>query len=375
MEQATLSGERRRSIVKWCAVSGAPLLMVGVYFVMASSRKLANLAVRWFSRPVRDGLGTLFGLLPFSMMEVIYTAAGIFLIVFLIRTVVLTVRGERRLLILLKRLLALVIAVLYILAGYLWLFGIDYQADSFADKEGFVAPAVAVEDLYSAAKLFILRCIYLADKVERDENGLFAEDMDAYFDRVSTVYDNLEERFPSLKAVSRRPKAMFYSKFMSIIGFTGVYFAFTGESNINVDVSPAFIPSTVAHELAHQRGIYSEQECNFLGVTACVTSDDVVYQYSGYLAGSLYLMNALYRADPDLWSELRAQITGGMDTDWRHNSEYWRQFQSKVSETTEKVYDTYLKVNGQELGFQSYGACVDYLVAYYLAGGYNGLLK
>lgn len=32
---------------------------------------------------------------------------------------------------------------------------------------------------------------------------------------------------------------MFFSRVMSAMNFTGVYFAFTGESNINVDAPPA----------------------------------------------------------------------------------------------------------------------------------------
>ena len=47
--------------------------------------------------------------------------------------------------------------------------------------------------------------------------------------------------------------------------------------------------ATVAHELAHQRGIASEQECNFLGVLASTTSGNPAYVYAGWLSGYIYL--------------------------------------------------------------------------------------
>ena len=37
-----------------------------------------------------------------------------------------------------------------------------------------------------------------------------------------------------------------------------------------------------------------------------------------------------------------------------------------VQEASNSVYDSFLKSNGQELGRQSYGKCVDLLVHYYL---------
>ena len=61
---------------------------------------------------------------------------------------------------------------------------------------------------------------------------------------------------------------MIFSGIMSAMGFTGVYFPFTGETNINIDAPQVFMPCTVAHEIAHQMGITSESECNFIGILA-----------------------------------------------------------------------------------------------------------
>ena len=94
-----------------------------------------------------------------------------------------------------------------------------------------------------------------------------------------------------------------------------------------------------------------EQEANFVGIAAAVTSGDPVFQYSGYLFGLVQLCNALAPVDRDTWNAIVQQyFTQEMANDWNANKQ---------------VYDSFLKGNDQELGIRSYGACVDLLVAYF----------
>ncbi len=363
----TRERRRRRVDIKWLTLIGAPALGLILFAALSGVRAFANGAVRYFSRPVRDFLGAVFGLVPFSVMELMYIGAGLFVIVYLLRTVILTLRSERRFLVLMRRLGIFALIIIYVLTAYLWMFGIDYRSDSFEDKSGIVSGPVATEDLYKVTRYFVENASALSSEVPRDSEGHFIRDIDSFFDASAGIYDNISEDFPFLRAAHRRPKKMYiFSKLSSAMGFTGVYFPFTGESNINIDAPACLIPATIAHELAHRRGIYAEQEANFVGIAACLSCDDAVFRYSGFLMGSVHLSNALYRADPELWRELTSGMSDEMRLDWNDNSAYWRSFESKVTEVSEKVYDGYLKANGQELGMNSYGACVDLLVEYYL---------
>jgi hypothetical protein len=357
--------------LKWIIISAIPIVTIILYFVLSSSKNMADLAVKYFSRPIRDFLGTICSFVKFSVMELMYVLLAAFLIYYVVKTVILLIKRDKKLLTLGKRLGILILVVLYILGGYLALWGIDYKSSSFSDKEGFSISGITTDDLYETTKYFVQNTVALADTVERDENGHFNEDMDNYFELSTHVYDNLEGRFQSLNAKTRVPKKMIFSIIMSKTGFTGVYFPFTGESNINIDNTASFIPFTIAHELTHQRGVYSEQECNFLGVAACVTSDLDVYRYSGFLSGTVYLMNALYKASPEKWKELYSTFSGNMIVDWNDNNEYWNSMKSQITTVSESVYDTYLKANGQTSGIKSYGACIDLLVTYYINGGLN----
>lgn len=65
------------------------------------------------------------------------------------------------------------------------------------------------------------------------------------------------------------------------------------------DDSPAcLLPATIAHEMAHQRGIASEDECNFLAVLTCATSGNAVYEYSGYLMGFVHFKQRFVSGGP-----------------------------------------------------------------------------
>ena len=125
------------------------------------------------------------------------------------------------------------------------------------------------------------------------------------------------------------------------------------------------MPSTVTHELAHQRGVASEQEANFISIVSCLASDDPAYVYSGYLSGYVYLTNALYTVDYDRWLELYNLLSDDVVADLRANSRYWNAHRSQVTEAHDKLYDSYLKNYDVDIGIKSYGAVVDLLMSYY----------
>lgn len=317
--------------------------------------------------PLRRGLGELCYRVDFSVMEVLYVLAALAALAYLVWSIIAVVRarGER-----VRRAcgaaLGAVCALVtvYTLSVFLW--GLSFWTDSFQDRSGIRAQPVALEDLRAVTAYFAEQTARTAEAVPRDGEGVFNLSWQEILADSPHVYDALEEEFPFLAFEDRGVKPMFFSRLMSWMDFTGIYCAYTGESNVNTDSPACLLPSTVTHELAHQRGVASEQECNFLAVLAATTSGKPAYVYSGWLMGYIYLGNALYAADQDAYWAIRETLPETVQADLRFNNAYWAQFRtSAVKTVSNKVYDRMLKSYGDSRGIQSYGTVVDLLVVYY----------
>ena len=308
-------------------------------------------------------MGALSNLLPFSMAEVLYTAIILAAMILIVKMIQAVRKSQHKWKTFGIRLAVLMLIPAFIITGYNWLWALGYYGTTFAERSGLKNQGVSVEDLTKVTAYFAEQASDLSVKMERDGEGHFIER--GFWQDYEGLYDNLEAEFPFLATRPLRPKPMLYSKFMSLIGFTGFYFPFTGEANVNTDFPPALQPETISHELAHQRRVASEAEANFVGIAAAISSDKPVYQYSAYLSGLTHLSNALYKADREAWAAISETLAPEIRIDWNDNSRYWAQFESPVETVATTVYDSYLKHNDQELGIKSYGACVDLLVEYY----------
>ncbi|MCI9443432.1 MAG: DUF3810 domain-containing protein [Oscillospiraceae bacterium] len=341
------------------------LALFGTYWYGISSRQAAN-AVSAVTQAVKDGYARLWYLFPFSVVEWFYAVfiagAGAWLAVLFHR---LRAGKGRRGQIAYGGLLGLACLFLTAYGLYCVGWGVNYYADGFQEKSGVYAQPVTVDELERVALLFSGKLNETAGLVARDADGVFAVDRDVIFAASTRVYKNISKEFPFLARADRVPKKMLFSRLFSAMNFTGFYSPYTGESNLNVDSPACLLPANIAHELAHQRGIASEQECNFLAIAAATASDDAAYQYSGYLMGYIQLSNALYRADRDRWAAVYGTLPETAVADLRYHSDYWAQFDGVTAAVSTKLYDTALRSYGQTAGIQSYGTVVDLLVAYY----------
>jgi len=186
------------------------------------------------------------------------------------------------------------------------------------------------------------------------------------------AYEVFSGEYPVFGGRYPVPKHVFFSRLMSWTEISGVFTPWTMEANVNIDISPYSIGSTMCHELAHLRGFMREDEANYISYRVCMASDCVDLQYSGTMLALIHTGNALYRQNGEKYYELyRAHVSAKVSADLAANSEYWDQFEkpvvgdTTVGEIVEKVNDTYLKINDQTDGTKSYGRVVDLLLAEY----------
>ncbi len=62
---------------------------------------------------------------------------------------------------------------------------------------------------------------------------------------------------------------------------------------------------------------------------------------------------------------VRRLLCGQANRDYAYHREYWDDFRGPVSEVSDKVNDTYLRLNAQAAGSRSYGRMVDLLIGEY----------
>ena len=231
----------------------ADLVLLAAFWIAREHRDWMNALERFVSAPIRRSLGSLCYRVSFSVMEVLYVLAAVLALAYVVWniTAVVRARGRRK-----RRaysaVLGAVCAGLSVCAATCLLWGVCYYTDTFQDRSGIRAEEVSLPDLTAVTAWFAENLAQTADQVPRDEAGTFNASLNEIFAGSTDIYQGAEDLFPFLEFEDRAPKRMFFSRVMSAMNFTGVYFAFTGESNINVDAPACLIPSTIAHELSHQ---------------------------------------------------------------------------------------------------------------------------
>ncbi len=353
-------------------LTAAGLLMTAFYHLTRLSAKLSGNIYHRFIRPLHDTLAKLCDGTDIAVIEVIIACLGTVMAVYLILSVVYIIRHMFSLRDLaggvLSLLITLIMTASLIYGGFCILWGYYYHAPGVSEICGIVPDPDGVlhEDLIATDEYFVELANEYSVKVSRDADGRFKYSTDPY-EHSRVLYDAVSDVFPGLEAPVHKPKQVHFSKVMSYMDFTGFFSPFTGEACINADSPACMTPSVIAHELAHQRGIGAEDEANFVAVITCLEDGDPDHVYSASLLALIHLQNALLKSgDEDEWQRLKDMYSPGVRADLEHNSEYWSKYRgSVVYKATSETYDAFLKSYDQELGRETYGACVDLLVAYY----------
>lgn len=351
------------------------ILTAAAVFLSIAARKLPGFA-QWYSThlyPLWVGsIGRLMGYLPFSGSEMLLYILLICAVLWFVRLM----RGYR------KEVkgnngkapadvlsggwnLLLLVSVLFFL--YVANCGINYQRNSFSESSGIQAEEYTVEELKEVCQWLTRKIAVYSDTVERGEDGGMVLELPLGENAIAAMGE-LGEEYPELAGYYPKPKKLVNSWILSIQDLSGVYSPFTIEANYNGDMQDYNIPFTACHELSHLRGFMQEQEANFIAFLACSGSEEEAFAYSGYLMGWIHCMNVLYRADYDVWEEVRSQLPPEAEADLKLNSEFWARYDGRIAEVSNRVNDTYLKANGQADGVKSYNRMVDLIVAYYKGG-------
>ena len=308
----------------------------------------------------------LLGWIPFSIGDLFYVFAGLYLIYHLTKLIKRVVRRRADKLYLKSVGLNLLTGVLavYVVFNFLW--GLNYNRRGIDFQLGFNSLEYSNEDLVNVTQLVASKMNELQPSAERTRRPL--KKKSHLFNGAISAYNEL-----SKKTIIAYPyasvKPSIFSYLGNYLGFTGYYNPFSGEAQVNT-TTPLFIrPFTTCHEIGHQLGYAKESEANFAGYLSAASSKDSSFLYAVYFEMFAYSARYLYYADSNALKQISQQLSPGVKDDIRELREFYLSYTNPVETAIDRLYSEYLKANEQPTGKMSYSEVVAMLIAYYKKNG------
>ena len=344
---------------------------LGTLAIYILSRFVPEFAELWTKYPahwIRFILAKLTGWFPFSLAECVIVSLPVLALAYIVASSVSSRRddSDRNFYRWMRPMVCIfmVIGILFFAA-----FGPAYSRRKLATNLGLEQKAVSAEELYTTSVKVSTELNGLVRKVKFDLSGasIMPYDYSTLVEKVNSAFEKYADGVDYISHFDSTPKAVALSEAMTYTHISGVYTFMTGESNINTNYPDYLMPFTMAHEMAHQRGIAREDEANFVAFLVCIGSDDDYIRYSAYANMANYLNSALSRADKELYSQY---YTNYLPIDVQKEFIAYSKFFDKYRESTASnvagaVNNAFLQSQGQQAGTKSYGLVVDLAVAYY----------
>ncbi len=311
-------------------------------------------------RGISMAMRLVFGWIPFSFGDVVYTVLGLYAI----RWVIRNFRRIRRDTKFFFRDVLVAVSIAYFAFHLLW--GFNYYRLPLHNS-------IQLDNEYSTEEL-TLTIDLLTSKANDVHSSLSESDTLAVevpytkgeLLKMSSIgFEKLTEEFPDLNPTPKSLKRSIYSIPLTYMGFSGYLNPFTNESQVDGLIPKHNYPVTACHEQAHQIGYAAENEANFIGFLAAVKNDDPYFQYSAYIFALKHCLFELSRRDESLFESKWEAINKGILKNYEESRLFWMSYQNPLEPIFKETFNTFLKANSQTAGIRSYSYVVALLVNYF----------
>lgn len=308
-------------------------------------------------------LRMLLGWIPFSVGDILYVAAFIFLVLKAWKFIrLLAKRQVKEYLswILFRKYLKLVLWI-YIVFNVFW--GLNYDRQGIAHQFGLNVQQYTPADLYELTSALQQKMNFYAARVDSIKRLSLNKNKTLFREGIA-AYKNAERQYSFLNYHQASIKPSLLTFLGNYFGFTGYYNPFTGEAQLKTDVPVFTKPFIVCHEMGHQLGYAKENEANFSSFLAGRVSDNVEFRYSAYYDMYGYAMSDLFVYNLSCFIELKKSEHPQVKKDNRAYRQYLLKSKNAVEPVMSLAYDHYLKMNNQPHGKETYNEVVGWLIAY-----------
>jgi hypothetical protein len=348
----------KKSLWQW-----ALLVILAVIIRLISSNK------QWVEDNYSSGIypvagvffRTVFGWLPFSLGDLIYTAVVLWVIYDIVWLLVKVYRKEYNIQHVksgLFKYLGLMLLV-YIMFNLFW--GLNYNRKGIAHQLALNVEEVKLEELRWLADTLLKK----TNALQQGNTLLLKAPDKMIFKKTVAVYGNLKQDFPFLQYSAPSIKPSMFGVLGNYMGYMGYYNPFTGEAQVNTTVPRWTLPFVACHEVAHQLGYAKENEANFVGYLAAKQSGDTAFLYSVYFDLFLYANTELFIKDSATARANLKRLADGVKKDLKELRDFQRRYENPLDKVVDVFYNNFLKLNEQPAGNRTYNKVVLWLMAYY----------
>ena len=326
------------------------ILLLGLFSILKSNPVIAENWTRGFGQFYFHVVAPMVSWFPLSVTEIYYITIGIIILVCIIKLIRYFIK--RKPVEAVKKIIKIANIIVATLLTYTITFEFGYKRDPVdlpfyeekVDNSEF-------KDIYNYFAKDMNYCI---------ANLKFTSEGDLIMDKsireiselVEKSYDIIDSDYFFKTTVHAKP--MMSSIIYRELQITGLTFAPFGEANVNYLATAIEIPVTIAHEIAHTKGVMRENEANQVAFYVCLNSDDVYLRYSAY---SLYfyqmsiMASSSYMSKEDRDSLVRLNHYYSLSRVFA--TKYWREhdLMRKIGDWFNNLY---IKSSGDPSGTESY---------------------
>jgi len=313
-----------------------------------------------------------FGWIPFSIGDLLYIAAFIFIVIKvwkLLHTLIKRRWKEKFSMQLFSKYLKLVLWI-YIIFNIFW--GLNYNRQGIANQLGLEAKAYTLQELQDLTGILHQRLNFYAAQIDSVKRARF-DNNKTLFAQAVRDYKKIKEIYPFLAYRFSSIKPSLYGASGKYFGYTGYYNPFTAEAQLKTSIPVFYKPYIANHEIAHQLGYAKENEASFISYLVTKNSNSVEFRYSIYY--NLYY-SASGRFVRDVVTKpgskkpiryiihLNKTLHPRIITDLFEAYNYSKTTRNMISPYMNDAYDIFLKLNNQPKGMATYNEVIALLIAY-----------
>ncbi|MBX3255095.1 MAG: DUF3810 domain-containing protein [Chitinophagaceae bacterium] len=356
-----------RSIIVLTILS---LAAAGIHLYAANAQNVET----WYAGKLYPGIASFFrtalGTVPFSVGDLLYATAFLFLVWKIMRLIFLWRKKRISRTGITSRIPALLIVLLsvYILFNILW--GLNYNRPGIHEQMGFERNRYSKEELIEINRLLLQEVNTCKSAISRHPAPYPSSK--ELFSKTADVYNRVAQQYPLFIYKNVSVKPTLFGWLGNYLGFSGYYNPLTGEAQVNTQIPVFTQPYVACHEIAHQLGYAKENEANFVGYIVATASGDPQFMYSAYFDLFLYANRSLYHTDSVTAIMLMQQLAPAVKEDLTTLRQYYKKYENPVEPVIRWAYGKYLEANSQPMGMLSYSEVVADLIGYYKKYGKVG---